>query len=122
MRKNLGMTQEDLARMMGYKSKSTINKIELGINDIPQSKIVQFAEVLGTTPADLMGWNEEEKSSPSDKVELTEGEQMWLELYHRLSDDTRKLLINTMDSFDRLPKDKQKLALDMIRVALGDRG
>lgn len=122
IRKSLGMTQEDLAKMMGYKSKSTINKIELGINDIPQSKIVQFAEVLGTTPADLMGWNEEEKSSPSDKVELTEGEQMWLELYHRLSDDTRKLLINTMDSFDRLPKDKQKLALDMIRVALGDRG
>jgi transcriptional regulator with XRE-family HTH domain len=116
------MTQEDLAKMMGYKSKSTINKIELGINDIPQSKIVQFAEVLGTTPAELMGWNDDENSSPSDKVELTEGEQMWLELYHRLSDDTRKLLIETMDSFDRLPKDKQKLALDMIRVALGDRG
>jgi hypothetical protein len=42
---------------MGYKSKSTINKIELGINDIPQSKIVQFAEVLGVTPKHLMGWD-----------------------------------------------------------------
>ena len=55
-RKGLGMTQEELAKRMGYKSKSTINKIELGINDIPQSKIVKFAEVLGTTPAQLMGW------------------------------------------------------------------
>ena len=33
MRKALGWTQEDLAKRMGYKSKSTINKIELGIND-----------------------------------------------------------------------------------------
>lgn len=54
----LKMTQEELAAKMGYKSKSTINKIELGINDIPQSKIVKFAEVLQTTPKVLMGWEE----------------------------------------------------------------
>lgn len=57
-RKALGMTQEELAKKMGYKSKSTINKIELGINDIVQSKVVKFAEVLETTPAALMGWVE----------------------------------------------------------------
>ena len=54
IRKELGMTQEELATKMGYKSKSTINKIENGTNDIPQSKVVKFAEVLGTTPAVLM--------------------------------------------------------------------
>ena len=54
----LGMTQEDLAFKMGYRSKSTINKIELGINDIPQSKIIQFASVLHTTVAYLMDWEE----------------------------------------------------------------
>ena len=52
-------TQEDLAARMGYKSKSTINKIELGKNDIPQSKIAQFAEVLGVTPGYIMGWEQE---------------------------------------------------------------
>ena len=52
------MTQEELANKLGYKSKSTINKIELGINDIPQSKIVQFANALDTTPSVLMGWVE----------------------------------------------------------------
>lgn len=98
MRKMLGWTQEDLAKRMGYKSKSTINKIELGINDIPQSKIVQFAEVLGTTPAQLMGW-EEEKNSPKEPM-LSEGEKMLLEL------------------FRRVPEDKQELVLQMIRVAL----
>jgi transcriptional regulator with XRE-family HTH domain len=52
----LGYTQEDLAKKMGYRSKSTINKIELGINDISQSKIIKFAKVLDTDIAYLMGW------------------------------------------------------------------
>lgn len=56
-REELGITQEDLAKKMGYKSKSTINKIEMGINDITQSKIIAFAEVLGTSAAHLMGWD-----------------------------------------------------------------
>lgn len=58
LRKERGLTQEELANRMGYKSKSTINKIELGINDIPQSKVVKFAEVFGVTPAEIMGWVE----------------------------------------------------------------
>lgn len=120
MRKRLGMTQEELATRMGYKSKSTINKIELGINDIPQSKIVKFAEVLGTTPAYLMGWTEDNKEEnlPSEKGELTEGEKMWLELYHRLSDNTREILIESLGSLDDLTADQQQLAVDLLRVAL----
>ena len=119
IRKSLGLTQEELAKMMGYKSKSTINKIELGINDIPQSKIAQFAEVLGTTPAELMGWNEEDKNDSPTETSLTEGEKMWLELYHRVSDDTRDTLIKMMNSFDRLPEDRKEFALQVIRAALG---
>lgn len=68
-RKELGITQEELAFKMGYKSKSSINKIELGLNDIPQSKVVKFAEVLHTSIADLMGWNDEIKKSPVEVVE-----------------------------------------------------
>jgi transcriptional regulator with XRE-family HTH domain len=98
-RKELDLTQEELAKRMGYKSKSTINKIEMGINDIPQSKIAKFAEVLATTPSFLMGWDEDENSP--DEPQLTEGEQMLLDL------------------FRCVPKDKQELVLQMIRVALG---
>lgn len=54
-REELGMSQEELAKKMGYKSRSSINKIEMGENDIPQSKIVAFAKALDTTPAYLMG-------------------------------------------------------------------
>ena len=55
-REELGLTQEELAKKIGYKSKSTINKIELGINDIPQKRIVDFANALDTTVAELMEW------------------------------------------------------------------
>lgn len=56
-REKLGMTQEDLAKRLGYKDRSTIAKIENDVNDITQSKIVAIAEVLETTPAALMGWD-----------------------------------------------------------------
>ena len=50
----LGITQEDLASKLGYKSKTTIAKIENGTNDITQSRVVDFANALNTTPAYLI--------------------------------------------------------------------
>ena len=55
----LNLTQEELAQKMGYKSRSSINKIELGISDITQSKIIEFAKNLDCTPEYLMGWEDE---------------------------------------------------------------
>ena len=99
-RKELGMTQEELAKKMGYKSKSTINKIENGTNDIPQSKVVKFAEVLETTIADLMGWKNPENIE-NMKIELfgKEGAAEVNELatiLKRINKDEgfRKLMIN----------------------------
>lgn len=56
-----GMTQDDLAKAMGYKDRSMITKIEGGKVDISQKKLEKFAEVLGTTSAYLMGWEEKEE-------------------------------------------------------------
>ena len=53
----LKMTQQELAQKLGYKSTSTIAKIESGVNDIPQAKLSAFADALNTTPAELMGLN-----------------------------------------------------------------
>lgn len=58
-REELGLSQDELAVKMGYKSRSSINKIENGTNDIPQSKVVAFANALNTTVAYLMDWQEE---------------------------------------------------------------
>ena len=45
-RTELGMSQMQLAIKTGYKSRSSINKIELGNNDIPRNKIPLFARAL----------------------------------------------------------------------------
>lgn len=50
---------------MGYKSRTTINKIELGVNDIPQSKITKFADVLGVSISYLMGLEKESEDLPA---------------------------------------------------------
>ncbi|WP_300572771.1 LexA family transcriptional regulator [uncultured Acetatifactor sp.] len=62
-RESLGMTQEELAAKLGYKNKSSIAKIETGTNDIVQSKVVEFANILDTTVAYLMGWETIPKNS-----------------------------------------------------------
>lgn len=57
-REELGMSQDELAARLGYKDRSTIAKIEAGVNDITQSKIKSFADALNTTTAWLMGWED----------------------------------------------------------------
>lgn len=55
IRESLGMTQQELADRLGYSSRSAINKIELGINELSLSRVFSFAEALNTTPHCLMG-------------------------------------------------------------------
>ncbi|WP_262347729.1 LexA family protein [Peptoniphilus harei] len=59
LRENLELTQQELAERLGYKSRSTINKIESGQRDISSTQIIAFSEALNTTPAYLMGWEDE---------------------------------------------------------------
>ena len=66
-RQQLKMTQTDLALKMGYADKSMIAKIEKGNVDLPQSKILAFADVLETTPGELMGWDYE--AEPTETVD-----------------------------------------------------
>ena len=54
-RRELGLSQEELARRMGYRSKSSITTLEKGVNDIPQAKVEELAAALDTTPAWLLG-------------------------------------------------------------------
>lgn len=69
-REALGLTQAELAKKVGYKSNTTINKIELDINDIPLSKVKEFAKALNTTTAYLMGWEEDEKQNQEKQTAL----------------------------------------------------
>lgn len=53
LRLEKGMSQDELAKKLGYKGRSAINKIETGVNDMPRDMVVRCAEVLGVSPLDL---------------------------------------------------------------------
>lgn len=62
-REELDLSQDELARRLGYKSRSSITKIEKDGRELPQKKIADIARVLQTTPAYIMGWEEEQKKN-----------------------------------------------------------
>ena len=66
-RQELGLSQEELAKKVGYRDRTSIAKIETGKVDLSQSKIIEFANILGVTPSCLMGWDET-TDKPKTKV------------------------------------------------------
>lgn len=98
-RQQLGLTQEDLAFRMGYKTKSAINKIELGINDVSQTKVVKFAEALHTSVAYLMGW-EDKKEKPTEDDGLSEAKRKLIEKIKKLPEDQVLLLLQVAERIE----------------------
>lgn len=55
LRLKRGLSQSELAKLVGFYEKSMISRIENGlVNDIPLSKAVQLAKVLKVNPIDLV--------------------------------------------------------------------
>ena len=68
----LRMTQQELADAMGYRTRSTIAKIESGENDVNQRKLWKFASVLDTTVETLVsGYGPQ----PAMEPELSDGKK-----------------------------------------------
>ena len=66
LRINLNLTQEELATA-AKTTKQTIHKYETGIiANIPASKVKAIADKLETTPAYLMGWEENETAATNE--------------------------------------------------------
>ena len=65
----LKMSQQELAEAMGYKTRSTIAKIESGENDVSQRKLQRFAAVLDTTVEALVAGS---TAMPGEAVTLTQ--------------------------------------------------
>lgn len=91
-RQELGMTQEELAKRLGYKSKASINKIELGIQDLPQKKIASFASALLTTPENLMGWAENLEAFQKQLAENKMAADRLYDAYLKADNDTKKIV------------------------------
>lgn len=68
----LRMSQQELADAMGYKTRSTIAKIESGENDVSQKKLAKFAQVLDTSVEALIS-GAVLTAVPTGKVEYSSG-------------------------------------------------
>lgn len=88
-RKKRKMSQEELAKKTGYTDRSSIAKIESGIIDLPQSKIILFADALGVKPGELMGNVEEVPISGQEE-------------HYYLDEETREIV----DLMHKSPKHK----------------
>lgn len=67
----LGMSQDELALKMGYKSRTSINKIENG-RPISQKIIARLASALDTDVRYLMGWDKIEEKPVEVANELAD--------------------------------------------------
>ena len=112
-----GRSRNDISEALGI-SYFTVSDWVNGKKYPRMDKVEMLANYFGIQKSDLIE-KKEENISPEEPV-LSEGEKLWMELYNRLSDETRKVFINMMESFDKIPADKQRFVLEMIRVALGN--
>lgn len=96
LRESKGLSQDELAKLVGYKSRSSINKIELNINDISQSMIVKIAKALGVSPVELLGdYGQEKKSAlPDDDSALN---AMILERFAMLTPENRLAVLEFLE-------------------------
>lgn len=58
IREEKGLSQEELAKRLGLKNKSSVCKIEKSGNKVSSPSIYKYAEALGTTVARVMGWTD----------------------------------------------------------------
>lgn len=94
LRISRGLSQEELGKIVGVQ-RAAVQKWEAGkVYNLKRETILKLAEYFGVTPASFFS---EKENSPT---ELTAGERKLLEL------------------FRSLPEDKQKMALEMLKVAL----
>lgn len=95
IRQSKGMSQEELAKALGYTNRSSINKIEIGRSNIPTDKIAKMAEVLGVSPLDLFEGGEppieEETIVPFDFNKLSEDNQKRLLAYYQALIDSQEV-------------------------------
>ena len=106
LRLKKGMTQEELAIKLGYKSKSSVAHIENG-RDIPRSMVVTLAKILETTPASLMGWEDEWDKAAEEFEKGLQSDSEWLKNYlsERFSDEDVSTAYELIEQLPKFNKD-----------------
>ena len=68
----LGLTQLEVAKKLGYTSKAAICKIEKQGNNVTLKTVKKIAKVLNCSPFYLMGWDEKEPEVAKVDVFISE--------------------------------------------------
>ena len=95
----LGMSQDELAKRLGYKDRSTISYIEKNGGNLQMSKVEEIAKILDIPPEVLMGWGESE-----DEVVLTSREQKMLALFRTLNADGQEVALTMITVLSKSPE------------------
>lgn len=103
LRQKLNMSQDDLAKKLGYTSRSSIAKIEKGEVDLSLSKIISFAKTLRTTPAELMGWEDESINT----TQANQTKHPLLDIYDNLNSEGQKILLAHAEFLQSQPQYKK---------------
>ena len=116
LRTDLGMSQEELAKAVGYtkpNSRSTINKIEMGYNDIAQSKLPIYAKVLKVNVSYLLGIDD---SLDSLDKKFNENQKLQKEVHtiEKIQRDFGKDAVKLLDLFNKLNKLGKKKAVETL--------
>ena len=101
-RLELGLSVDELAEKL-EKNRATIYRYEKDdIKDLPTTVLIPLAKVLETTPADLMGWTEPDKSKGSSSTNMQRNisffEEKLLSSFSQLNDSNKKKTINYTNS------------------------
>lgn len=108
-RKELKMSQEELASLVGYTDRSIISRIEKGLVDLTESKIMAIAKALEITPEILVGWE--------DTMSIVEKK----DLINKINDarNNKNLSVNQVINEVGIPKwlDETSSEIDILKVA-----
>ena len=102
-REELGMSQEELALKLGYKNRSSINKIEKSAQKLTQTKIMAVAKALETTPEYIMGWGEEE-TAPNDYHTEDERLSFIIDVFSKSNENEKALILQYFELLKKAKK------------------
>lgn len=97
------MTQDELAEKVGYKSRASITHVENGDINLSQQRVIKFADALGVSPGDLIGFKEGQPDCFSDE------ERSLIHRFRRLNKKGRETAIARVEELAMITKYVKRL-------------
>jgi transcriptional regulator with XRE-family HTH domain len=109
LRMQIGLSQQEIALTLGV-SFQQIQKYEKGVNRVSAARLIELADLLHTTPHDLLGYDAsafDKSSHNSFNTEAYKLVQAFMELPEAMISPIRILINSLIEAHDSLPKKKK---------------